>query len=380
MADLALLAYASWCSMSLFIVHGTQIGIQSNIVIFLEATAPYFLARCYIRSADDFYNMSRLLFWIFVCILPFGLVETVTGHNVYLELFSKIQTSIPDNPYAPRWGLRRVQAFVEHPILFGICAASIFSLTHLVLGYGKSLLRRCTQSGLAMVTAFLSFSAGPIGAVSLQAMLIAWDRLFKGSNWHWKLIISGILAANIVIATIPNQSFVAFFISNFTFDQSAAYFRILIWTYGIQSAFNHPLFGVGFGEWDRPAWMPSSIDLYWLIPAVQYGIPAAILLLLAFGSAFFSVAMRKGLSPKLSEYRKAYLLCMAGFYIAGWTVHYWNATYVLFLFLLGSGMWLLDADTTEASQPTPPSKRHDRVSRRAVAGIRMRETEKEREV
>ncbi|MCB8818941.1 O-antigen ligase family protein [Microvirga rosea] len=362
--DIALLSYAIWCALSLFVVHGSQLGIQSNAVIFLEATTPYFLARCYIRSADDFYALTALLFKIFIFILPFGLIETVTGHNVFLELFRKVYPSIADNYYAPRWGLRRVQAFAEHPILYGICAGSFFSLVFFVLGYGKSALRRYTQSALALLTVFISLSAGPIMAVMLQVLLIVWGRTFGGSNWHWKLVIGTILGANLVIALFPNQSFVAFFISNFTFDQSAAFFRILIWTYGLGSTFNHPLFGVGFGEWDRPSWMPSSIDLFWLVPAVQYGIPAALLLLITVFSAFFSVALKKNLSPKLVEYRTAYLLCLAGYYVAGWTVHYWNATYVMFLFLLGSGIWLLDADASTTSSATTSGRPRLRTSPR----------------
>ena len=34
---------------------------------------------------------------------------------------------------------------------------------------------------------------------------------------------------------------------------------------------------------------------------------------------------------------------MTAFFMVGWTVHFWGATYVLFLFLLGSGVWILDA-------------------------------------
>jgi hypothetical protein len=36
---------------------------------------------------------------------------------------------------------------------------------------------------------------------------------------------------------------------------------------------------------------------------------------------------------------------MTGFFLVGWTVAFWDAAYVLFLFLLGSGVWILDAET-----------------------------------
>ena len=33
---------------------------------------------------------------------------------------------------------------------------------------------------------------------------------------------------------------------------------------------------------------------------------------------------------------------MTAFFVVAWTVHFWNATYVLFMFLMGSGVWMLD--------------------------------------
>jgi hypothetical protein len=44
----------------------------------------------------------------------------------------------------------------------------------------------------------------------------------------------------------------------------------------------------------------------------------------------------------VEQYRLGYLITMCSFFLAGWTVHFWNGTYVLFLFLLGSGYWMLD--------------------------------------
>src|SRR5690606_25793169 len=87
-----------------------------------------------------------------------------------------------------------------------------------------------------------------------------------------------------------NQSAAQFYISRFSFDQQSAGFRLTIWHYGTLSVALHPWFGTGLGEWVRPAWMPPSIDMYWLIHAVRHGVPAAIFMLVAFGAATLSVA------------------------------------------------------------------------------------------
>lgn len=366
-ADIAILMYSVWCAVSLFAVHGPQAAAQPSAIAFIETTGAYFLARCYIRDADDFYNMSLLLFRIFAFALPFAIFEAVTYHNLILEAFSLVMPSFADSFYDPRWGLRRVQAFAEHPILFGICAGSIFSLVHLVLGYGKSFLQRLPRTGAALMTAFLSLSAGPMLAVASQAVLIGWDRILQKNKWRWKIALIAVAVFNACIAIIPNQSLPGFYIEHFTFDESAAFFRVLIWRFGSASVLNHPLFGVGNGEWDRPEWMPPSIDMFWLIHAVRYGLLGGFFMLLAFFANVITVGAKKGLSHKLQEYRTAYLLCMTGYFIAGWTVHYWNATYVLFLFMLGSGVWLLDADESE---PVRHNERPQRGARTAKGSER----------
>ena len=156
------------------------------------------------------------------------------------------------------------------------------------------------------------------------------------------------LAMYAVVALGSNQSVPEFYISHFAFDQLSAYYRVLIWRFGSASALAHPLFGVGMNEWERPTWMPPSIDMFWLIHAVRYGLVASALMLLAFLSVFVSLARRKGLSDQVSSYRMAFLISLTSIFIVGWTVHFWNATYTLVLFILGSGVWMLDADRSGA--------------------------------
>ncbi len=59
-----------------------------------------------------------------------------------------------------------------------------------------------------------------------------------------------------------------------------------------------------------------------------------------------------------------FLGTMVGMFLAGWAVHFWNETYVLMMFLMGSGVWLLDHHETPPAPP--PSSRPAR--RRTVLG------------
>ena len=65
-------------------------------------------------------------------------------------------------------------------------------------------------------------------------------------------------------------------------------------------------------------------------------------MVLSFFAVFLGVSFRKGLDERLIAYRTAYLTVMMTFFLVGWTVHFWGAAYLWFLFLLGSGVWLLD--------------------------------------
>ena len=70
-------------------------------------------------------------------------------------------------------------------------------------------------------------------------------------------------------------------------------------------------------------------------------------MLLAFFSIFLGVSLRKGFDDRLIAYRTGFLISMTGFFLVGWTVAFWNSAYVVFFFLLGSGVWMLDVETKE---------------------------------
>jgi hypothetical protein len=57
---------------------------------------------------------------------------------------------------------------------------------------------------------------------------------------------------------------------------------------------------------------------------------------------FLPISFRRGLSGRMEAYRTAYLIAMMSFFVVGWTVHFWGMAYMWFLFMLGSGAWLLD--------------------------------------
>jgi O-antigen ligase len=205
------------------------------------------------------------------------------------------------------------------------------------------------MTGIVAATSMLSVSSGPLTALVAQMFLVCWNGLLGALRFRWKLLIALVTAIVLLIEFVANRSVLDIFVSYFLFDPGSYWFRKVIWTYGTESVANHPIFGTGLNEWDRPVWMSSSIDNFWLFHAVRYGLPAAFLMPLAFFSIFLAVSRKKGLDRRQVEYRTGFLITMAAFFVVAWTVHFWDSAYVVFLFLMGSGVWMLDVKPRHGS-------------------------------
>jgi hypothetical protein len=341
-ADIALLLFCLWGAISLVVNNGLALTIQSIGISFVETAGSYFLARCYIRDADDFYNMVKLLFMIVVFLFPFAIVECVTGQNFLLGLFAAIMATQTGGAEAGRSGLSRAYLVFEHPILFGVSTGSVLALAHQVLGYQSSFLQRNLRAGIIGATAFCSLSAGAIIVIVFHGFLLFWNWILEATKLRWKILIGLLVLIYVPVSLIAKRSVLDIAAGLFVFDASSYWFRKFIWQYGSLSTMNHPLFGVGLNQWERPQWMPASIDNFWLAIAVSYGLPATFFILLTVFSVFFSVSFTKGLDGKLAAYRRGFLITILAYFIVLFTVALWGAAYVIFLFLLGSGVWMLD--------------------------------------
>ena len=314
-------------------------------MLFIETFGAYLLGRCYIRSSADFRAAIRLFSIVVVAMFPFALAEAVTGSKVIIQVFATVLPSVEPTYTVPRMGLMRVQGPFEHPILFGVFCAAAVALTYLVLGRDAGPVRRWAMTGAVAATAFMSLSSGPIVTVLVQVGLLAWNGLFGNIAARWRILWVLGISVYAGIELLSNQS-VPLLLTRYAFDPWTAFYRLLIFEYGWASIMAHPWFGTGFNDWIHPAWMTSSIDMFWLVAAVRHGLPAAVTFLAAFLVATVGIGLKASGDECVMACRTAYLICMGGLFVAGCTVHFWMATYMLFLFLVGSGMWLLDGDPT----------------------------------
>jgi hypothetical protein len=353
-ADIALVLYWLLGALSFIGNNGPFVSMQPVGIGFIETFGAYLLARCYIRNADDFYSMVHLLFLIVAVLFPFAILELLTGINILSNLFEAFwpTTTMLLGPDEKRAGLSRVRSVFDHAILFGVIMGNIFALVHLVLGYQKTFFQRGLRSGIVAMTSFCSLSAGPFVALAIQGFLLCWNWVLGRIQSRWKILIGLLSGIVLAIELFAKRSPVEISMTYILYDPMSYWYRVMEWKYAWASIMNYPLFGIGMHEWERGEGMVyASIDCYWLSLAVQRGLPTVCLLLLSFFCIFLGVSFKKGFSDRLNDYRTGFLITMMAYFLVGWTVAFWDHAYVLFLFLMGSGVWMLDVDANERAFP-----------------------------
>lgn len=342
MADIFMLLTAAWGGMVLVLMHGADKGLQSGGIFIIETFGAFLFGRRYIRDVVAFQKMVKILVIVVIGLLPFAIYENITGSPTLIELFGKVFSVYDVVSDETRLGLRRAQGPFEHFILFGVVCSSVFALSFYALSPVRSFSRKLAP-GLVAVAVFSSLSTGALLSVAIQGILIVWDKMTARMVQRWTILAGIVVAGFLVVNFASNRTPFEVFISYLTFNADTSYMRVLIWHYGSEAVMLHPILGHGLNDWERPEWMGGSIDNFWLVNAVRYGIPGCAFMIGGFLSVCFGLGRLKNLSAPAIQCRKGLLISLCGVIVSLCTVHVWDAPYVLITFLLGSGMWMYDS-------------------------------------
>lgn len=350
-ADLCILLLAVWVAMSFVAIHG--VGNTWETVGFntLELVGAYMIGRSYVRTPDDFQKISKTLVWLCIALLPFAIFEGLTGNNLALQLWGYVGTTFQDIDHEIRLGLDRAQGPFQHPIHFGVYGGSLVGLAYYAATYGRGMPMRIFLTFLVLMTAFFSLSSGPLAAMVAQVGMIVWAFVFRNVKGGWWYLAGLLLVIYVLIDLLSNRTPFEVIISYMALNAQTGYGRILIFEYGMQNAFDNPIFGLGFNDWIRPRWMTPSIDMFWIIYAVTNGLPAGFLNLAAFVFMFFIVLRAKITNDRIQAYRMGWAISLIGIFIAGWMVHLWKVPFVFYCFLLGAGAWFADYNSMDEQEP-----------------------------
>jgi hypothetical protein len=333
--DFLIVLHALWVLIALIFYAGTAQGIESGGIYAIECLGSYAVARAYAKTDHD---VSYIVRWVLVLVgvlLVFAIAESLTGNHFIRQASRTLLGGAPLPYIEPRLGLHRAFTSFDHPILFGIFCASMVGLTFYLFEDRSRPNRKYLATITLCAGTFFSLSSGAFAAAGAQCALIAYDQFTRGIKNRWGMIISALALSWITISLASSRSPIKVFLTYFTFSPGTGYNRLRIWEYGSAEVKRNPIFGIGLGEWERPEWMiSSSMDNFWLATTVRYGLPAFVFLASAVLVQANAVANN---SKANSAFAKGWLFSIIGLCLAGVTVHYWNALFCVFCFILGLG-------------------------------------------
>ncbi|MDH5451994.1 MAG: O-antigen ligase family protein [Paracoccaceae bacterium] len=351
-----------WATVAIAVNNPNKVveNIGSTAIEFLGG---YLIARAFIRSREDFIALVRVL-GVMVCLtVPLAVSESVTDVSVIAQLISSVGLQPPYQvDMAPRMDLFRAQTVFAHPIHYGLFCSAAFSLVFVGMKGTMNGVMRYLIAFAVLCGVFLSLSSGALLAVFLQISLIAWAFGFRNLPRRWTLLLALFGTMYVVIDLLSNRTPIRVLMTYATFSTHNAYYRAVIYEWGMINVWANPIFGLGLRPWVRPGWMhTTSVDNFWLVSAMRYGIPGFLLLALGYLDALVRVGRKKLVdgSPE-SQLRLAWMITFCGLSFTLITVHIWTTVYSFVFFLLGSGLWIASASSegtveTKAQAPAGPA-------------------------
>ena len=348
--DWLIMGHGVWVVLALIVYAGPVDGIESGGIYVVESLGAYLVGRLTITDADTHRALLRFMVTVLLAMLVFTLPESLTGAHVIRDLARAVMGGPGLVPIDPRMGLERAYGSFDHPILYGVFAGSTFAAAYYVLGEEKLGPKQLLLLFGVAFSTFLSLSAGPFVGLGCQGAVLGWDRITRGISLRWTAIFALFGLFFLALSLGSNRSPIKVLISYLSFSPVSSYNRILIWEYGSAEVGRHPLFGIGFGDWIRAPWMSDSMDNFWLLTAVRYGLPALVMLVAAILALGFAQARGTRGDATLERHRMAWVAIVVGLAVSGTTVHFWNALFAYFFFLLGTGGWLMAPPRTRGGE------------------------------
>jgi len=346
-----------WSVATLF-VNSPDSAISFGGSYVLELFGSYLLARAFVRTPGQFRAACRGLFLILIFTIPLALYETQTGRAPLPELIAKLPGiySVADfynEAAGRRLGLERAQVIFVHPIHYGLFCASLISLA--MVGF-KGLLtpfRRHALGGLICLGVICSVSSGAILPMVLQLSLMLWGWAFERVRNRWIILSVIFTICYATVDIISNRTATEVFLEYVALSPETAAGRVVIFEWGMVNVWKHPFLGLGLNDWERPWWKFSqSMDNFWLLATVRYGIPGFILLVSAYLWLLWKVMWRDvGGSGLVWQFRRAWIFTQIGMILTLCTVDVWATTMSYTFFLFGMGAWFLDYIPRQPSSP-----------------------------
>ena len=339
-ADWAILVLAPWMFVPMFYNHGAA-QIPFAGISAVELLGAYLLGRAIVRGPNGYVRLIKLHLWSMIVLSPFVLVELQTGRLVIPSLIPPPFETLTraDSAYG-RMGLERVYAVMEHPILWGLyCSIVLANLAYLF----RSVFAKLAGIGFSIFMTFTSLSSAPLISVGVQVGMLVWGWLTEG---RWRLAAVLFAIFYVVIDLLSNRNPITLMIGYLTFNQGSAWTRILIFEFGSAAVMNSPIFGVGFNSYPKPSWLTGSVDNFWLVQAIRYGLPGLALLAGVFLLHLWGMIRAPLTDERDLRLRTGHGITIVGLCFVLGTVHIWGNAQAFVFFYLGAGAWMYTGGAT----------------------------------
>lgn len=352
LVDYLMLFAILWTSLAFYLNSDFEDFVTATVAQASDVGLSYFFARAAFRSIRDFRIFLLMMAPGFALIATILAVESITRTH-FLQPFTQsiLGTGGGYTFIDIRRGLMRAAGPFAHPILAGVVMASLLSL------YWFSGLRRWPRwigTGAAIGSFFTVSSAALLGLV-LGTGMIAFNWMTERlTNLTWKLffMISGIVFLATELGT--QSGTFNLLVRYASLNTVSSYYRTLIWKYGSMNVERNPWFGIGYGDWDRPYWMTRSIDNYWLLQAIQFGIIPPLVYLIVIIMAVVGLS-RRSARENLVDQRtlRGIAISMAVMALGALSVSVWLSAQVWFHLLMGISVSMAYGFATLPKQAAP---------------------------
>ena len=341
--DYLFVAFIGWATIAVA-VNNPNAAIQHAGSTGVEFLGGYLVGRAYVRTPGAFYSMMKVGFIMILISLPFGILEMKTGVAFWPAVFRKLPgfNAWADVANPPRMGLERAQVFFSHPIHQGLFCSLFFSLIFIGLRDKITLGKRVFMTGLVVFGTVMALSSAPLLSTLLQIGLITWAYIFRQHPMRWWYLIALFAAMYVAIDLLSNRTPSRVLMTYATFSPQTAYYRAVINEWGYYNVWHNPVFGLGLRDWVRPDYMQrGSVDNFWLLTAMRYGIPGFLILAAGYADAAFRVGLTKTREGTPTHHlRQAWTTTIVGMSFVLYTVHVWTSIYSFIFFLVGAGLWI----------------------------------------
>lgn len=354
LVDWLVAGYVIWSALAILDNNGANvqfIGMNSAVIL-----GGYLVGRAAIRTPEHFLALAKLFAGVALFSIPFVIIEAQTNEYVIPKWFDMIPgvNPVANVDYGERLGLFRSQFVFAHPIHYGLFCSIAFGLAFFCLKDRVSTFTRFIVCVLVGFACFMSVSSGPFLSLLTQIALIGWTVVTKSIRGRWKILLIGLFILYLILEVMSEGPAIYRIVMMIAFSPDTAFYRRLIFDYGMAQINRTPFLGVGQNNWGQPFWMTGSIDNYWLQSALLYGVPAFAFIISSFIMSIVLVGRRNFDDyPLLLNARLGWAFVMISLILTLATVAIWSEIQSIVFMVLGSGMWLLTYQPEPIAQAGP---------------------------